>query len=61
MINVLGYFEKCVVWRAYALRSCSVEIVSAGICFALMLPEGRHFGHMLGVHAPWRSSRLESV
>jgi hypothetical protein len=32
-----------------------------GICFALMLREGRHCGHMLGVHAPWRSSRLEYV
>jgi hypothetical protein len=35
------------------LKICSL----AGVCFAFALHEGRHCGHMLGVHAPWRSSQ----
>jgi hypothetical protein len=41
--------------RVYALRSCSVEVVSAGICIALMLRGGRFSGYMHCAHAPWRS------
>jgi hypothetical protein len=39
-----------------ALRLGSMKVVSAGICLAFMLRGGRHGGHMLGAHAPWRSS-----